>query len=264
MTFADLTAGDWLALSGGEAERIAATIARQVGARHELHDRTAFFERDGLRFALVPGGTVSLGFDPDRFTPSARLRDGFAAAKAEFGLPGTVGEYIAGTTSPAREVTVPALLIATKAQESGWLILDDEDDDPDDDGHAWVTAGMARRGLRLPTPDEWEHACGAGATTLFRWGDDYPDGEPYGDVPLLKEPNRFGLVIADDPYNAEFTAERDVFCGGDGGTALCGGNGAFLSWLSVATAYRDANLAEAVYDGGLTEETPARPVLELR
>ncbi|MGW1061035.1 hypothetical protein [Micromonospora rubida] len=26
-------------------------------------------------------------------------------------------------------------------------------------------------GLRPATPDEWEYACGAGATTLFRWGD---------------------------------------------------------------------------------------------
>jgi formylglycine-generating enzyme required for sulfatase activity len=37
-----------------------------------------------------------------------------------------------------------------------------------------------RLGLRLSTPDEWEYACGAGASTLFRWGDDTPDsGYPY-------------------------------------------------------------------------------------
>jgi hypothetical protein len=44
-----------------------------------------------------------------------------------------------------------------------------------------VVADLAGRGLRLPTPDEWEHACGAGVVTLFRWGEDYPtDRYPTG------------------------------------------------------------------------------------
>jgi hypothetical protein len=38
----------------------------------------------------------------------------------------------------------------------------------------WLEASLARTGMRLPTCDEWEHACGAGASTLFRWGDDSP------------------------------------------------------------------------------------------
>ena len=45
--------------------------------------------------------------------------------------------------------------------------------------------------------------------------------------------------------------------------ALCGGDGAFLAWLTLATAYRDADLAETIYDGGLTEEVPVRPVLRI-
>ena len=39
---------------------------------------------------------------------------------------------------------------------------------------AEVETALAAQGLRLPTCDEWERACGAGATTLFRWGDDTP------------------------------------------------------------------------------------------
>src|ERR1051326_3062447 len=39
---------------------------------------------------------------------------------------------------------------------------------------------LGRRGLRPATPDEWEWACAAGASTLFRWGDTTPEhGYPY-------------------------------------------------------------------------------------
>ncbi|MEU6074098.1 hypothetical protein [Micromonospora sp. NPDC047074] len=98
------------------------------------------------------------------------------------------------------------------------------------------------------------------ATSLFRRGDEYPEGEPYGEVPLIREPNLFGLVIGDDPYRAESTTDPAVLCGGDGGEAMCGGYGSFLSWLTLATAYRNPDLAEAVHDGGLAGETPVRPV----
>ncbi|MEH0827446.1 MULTISPECIES: hypothetical protein [unclassified Micromonospora] len=138
-----------------------------------------------------------------------------------------------------------------------------EGDDDEEYGHAWLIAGLARRGVRPPTPDEWEYACGARVTTLFRWGDEYPDGAPYGEAPLIKEPNLLGLVIGDDPYRAEATTDPAVLCGGDGGAALCGGYGPFLAWLTLATAYRDPELAEAVHDGDLMEETPVRPVLQL-
>ncbi|HEX3731450.1 MAG TPA: hypothetical protein VHU91_00795, partial [Mycobacteriales bacterium] len=104
-----------------------------------------------------------------------------------------------------------------------------------------VAGDLAEAGQRLLTPDEWEHACGAGAATLFRWGDDcppdtVPDGSTTGPH---REPNRFGLDIAQDPYRTERTADPSVVCGGDGGGIICGGAGAFVSWLTIATAYRD-------------------------
>ena len=95
------------------------------------------------------------------------------------------------------------------------------------------------------SPEEWEHACGAGAATLFRWGDDcppdtVPDASTTGPH---REPNVFGLDIAQDPYRAERTADPSVVCGGDGGGMICGGAGAFVSWLTIATAYRDPSAA---------------------
>lgn len=178
-----------------------------------------------------------------------------------------MNRFVAAATSPRRQVCLPARLVAVRSEDTDALLAaDDEADVDDSDGeydHAWLMAGLERRGLRPPTPDEWEYACGGGATSLFRWGDEYPEGEPYGEVPLIQEPNLFGLVIGDDPYRAEFTTDPAALRGGDGGSALCGGYGSFLAWLALATAYRDPDLAATVLDGGLTGETPVRPVLPI-
>ncbi|MEK8142741.1 hypothetical protein NKH18_12480 [Streptomyces sp. M10(2022)] len=77
---------------------------------------------------------------------------------------------------------------------------------------ALVPALLAGEGMRLPAPDEWEHACGAGAGTLFRWGDDCPtDTSPYGSgTGPRHRPNAFGLHIAFDVYeSAEMTSAPD-------------------------------------------------------
>lgn len=267
VSHADLTQSAWNELSDSAAARVAAAIADDTGVTlthvgpHSYSGRSgrvAFFDRAGLSLALVPGGAVDLGFDPARYTVTDRQAAHFAEAAGEWGLSGTPLDFIAANTSPFRRVTLPARLVAVRAQPSEEFVDDDLGD-----GHDWVVAGLRAHGLRPPAPDEWEHACAAGATTLFRWGDDYPDGEPYGAVPLIKDPNLFGLVIADDPYASEFTTDPEVFCGGDGGAALCGGYGDFLSWLTLATAYREPTMAETVVDGGLVEETPVRPVIEI-
>ncbi|MEH1163798.1 hypothetical protein V6V47_00260 [Micromonospora sp. CPCC 205539] len=271
MSHADLTFAAWMALPDEAAGRTAAAIARRIDARlvgtspqvyANQVGRVALFERDTIRYALVPGGTVQLGYDADRFAPSDRQLADFAESAAEWDLSGPLNRFVAEVTSAPRQVDLPARLVAVRSEEADALLADLDDSDEAYD-HAGLMAGLGSRGLRPPTPDEWEYACGAGASSLFRWGDDYPEGEPYGDVPLIQEPNLFGLVIADDPYRSEFTTEPAVLVGGDGGSALCGGYGSFLSWLTLATAYREADLADAIYDGGLVGETPVRPVLEI-
>jgi len=96
-----------------------------------------------------------------------------------------LNRFVAETTSPPRQVTLPARLVAVRSEESDVLLaLGDENSDIEDD-HAQLLAALERRDLRLPTSDEWEYSCGAAAATLFRWGDDDPDGQPYGEVPLI-------------------------------------------------------------------------------
>ncbi|WP_238007875.1 hypothetical protein KZZ52_30165 [Dactylosporangium sp. AC04546] len=76
--------------------------------------------------------------------------------------------------------------------------------------------------------------------------------------------NRFGLRIGHDPYLDERTADPTVVCGGDGGSNVCGGAGDFLSWLTLATAYRDAEYAEFLQrEGANVDQFLVRPAIPL-
>lgn len=53
-------------------------------------------------------------------------------------------------------------------------------------------------------------------------------------------------------------------CGGDGGGATCGGSGFFLGWLTLATAYRDADFGTWLNsDDRYVDELLLRPVIDL-
>jgi hypothetical protein len=130
----------------------------------------------------------------------------------------------------------------------------------------YIKERLAESGMRLPTCDEWEHACGAGVSTLFRWGDDNPPnfgptdrveehksrraqnlllGLPRReaappDWDLHERPNLFGLRIASNPYQRDLVADEPWALGGDGGCYICGGTGSFLAWFPLATAFRDS------------------------
>jgi formylglycine-generating enzyme required for sulfatase activity len=137
--------------------------------------RRAFYERDGRRFALVPGGEVRVGFDPARFAPTRGQRESYEESAGEYGLPGDLREHLAQVTSPRRTVGVPTMLVAVEPMEL-------TDSAPDE-----VAGVLAESGTRPPTPDEWEYACGAGAGTLFRWGDEAPVDRLPGETKELVE-----------------------------------------------------------------------------
>ncbi len=129
------------------------------------------------------------------------------------------------------------------------------------------------RADRVTDPDEWEHLCAGGSTTLWRWGDDVPSdmlptdvspaeaawrrawaksggmlARPEGGFPAAFEahrrPNAFGLSIAAIPYLSELTAAPGVTRGGDGGCTICGGAGILLGWLPLATSYGEPDDCE--------------------
>ena len=284
-----LSAARWAALTDAERRAAAEDVVRQLPqgfAPASVEGRVARFEHDDRTYALVPGGQVRIGFDVACWQPSKDERKSWTRTAKEHRLP-DLHEYLAKVTQHPRDVALPALLVATQPEDVGWepVALDDprvidasagartglamgrvfvggeQFELAYADGrlsgawrarkttHADEVAAMQRAGFRLPTSDEWEHACGAGAPTLFRWGDHAPcDRYPpdasveeaeFRDFDQHRRANAFGLHIASDPYRSELTAEPDITRGGDGGSMICGGAGYFLGWLPLATAWFD-------------------------
>jgi hypothetical protein len=175
--------------------------------RHEV----AMFDFDGARFALIPGGSIQLGYDADRYwEPSPEELASWQGTAEEYEIRLTIHEQIAGVTLRPRAVEIHPFLLETVAREVGWkpVPLDDPEvreilqehrtgqppstshggetrtrirRDADDSvtaeramelTHADLAEPLRANGFRFPTSDEWEYACGG--DTLFRWGDHVP------------------------------------------------------------------------------------------
>lgn len=231
----------WDRLSESECEGVARGLAV---ARFEIVRATrcsqgdatrcvVFFRyADGAEFALVPGGTVTLGLDPGTgLNLDDAGRKSWAQTVSNFGFP-PFEEHVRQVMLPLRTVTLAPLLVELTAKGLDPSIAKG--------GHHGLLSALRKDGFRLLTSDEWEHACAAGTRTPWRWGATCPtDEEPYGDVrfPELKKPNAFGLSIAQNPYDWEHTMESNRMRGGDGGEAVCGGYGYVAEWLTCASAY---------------------------
>ncbi|NUP41118.1 MAG: hypothetical protein HOY76_29895 [Streptomyces sp.] len=264
MALADLTLARWTSLDLAAARRVAreaadlvdGRVTRVEAAEHAgapLH--RVRIERGGQEFALIPGGPTALGLDLDSWRPTPEQTADYAESLDQgFGYGPDLRAHLAEVLSPPRRPELPAFLMA----------VEDEDLTAPPAG---TPAALAARGLRMPSPDEWEHACGAGRGTLFRWGDDCPlDRIPYGSTGPHSEPNAFGLHITYDTYRAELTSDPASVHGGDGGESVCGGYGHLLGWLPLATANRNPAMAEFVHgpEGeDLWEDCSTRPVLPL-
>jgi hypothetical protein len=325
----DLAADHWANTSDQGRQQLAAALLRQLPLGFELigvdefvlgstRGTVASYRQHGRCFSFVPGGAFEIGWTPD-------LQD-------DDDLDAATVDDIKRNVRSRRLITMPPMLVETDAVELGWANADPADPQIKEsidelglsgtetafivrgkstqqvkrraDGsfevrrglnfvHADQTAALAQTGFRLATSDEWEYLCGAGAATLFRWGDAVPRNHyplhasaaeaqwnldsllsedkrvaPAGGFAptfdLHRKPNSLGLRIAENPYYCELVAEPDQQRGGDGGSRICGGNGFFAGWLPLATAFFDEEICRrdptAPFQVGYT---CARRVLDL-
>ena len=254
----------WDQFTAREAEAVARALSAALPPpwrfdgveEHACGDQrrqVAFFRwRDGPRFALVPGGAVTLGHDPTRrLGPQLHERrvwineydppeepDEFDSDEDEdaFYEDEQLQEYdrwsdffawLADLPGP-RQVDLAPFLVEVEPRSCEEFAAGGTCSD--------LSAAIAAQGLRLPTSDEWEHACSAGSRTVWRWGDVVPDHchEDEGDDLIHYQPNAFGLRYQGD--TTELVAEAGVRRNTDGGVAMCGGHGFACAWLSLASA----------------------------
>ena len=274
VSYAALMSAEWNAMSDDAAHRVAAGIADRHGltlrglavrAGAGWSHRQARFDRDGTRFALVPGGRPTLGYDGSRFRPDAAQAADYVESADEYGLP-PVPEFVDAMTSPERVVEMPAMLVAVDALDPCGMPLAPDDPrvrEPGDAGPADPTCLVRRGDGRARASGPADHHPGrVGVGVRGHPADGYPFDHRTGPH---REENRWGLAIGQDPYRHEATTERTVVCGGDGGGATCGGSGFFLGWLTLATAYRDDDFGRwLASDDGYADEVLTRPAVELR
>lgn len=213
-------------------EEAARRSSRRVSALREGPTGLPVAELDvrGCRMVLVPGGVSELGWAGGPLAVDPGVVERYQQEQSL-----SLHERVRLELGPARSVTLPPFLLEVEARPIASLI-----DPYADDVEARLAAIIAGEGFRIVSDVEWEHAVRAGATTLFRWGDAWPDGIPYGSETTFtghRTPTALGLVITSDPYAAEVTSDGTLR-GGDGGSAICGGEPPPGSWTSFALAFR--------------------------
>ena len=183
-----------------------------------------------VEFIEMTPGTVELGWRFDGVLPKEAMT---SMSEFAFGQ-----DFRTLFFSPRRTVSVAPFRIATVAVP--WDTLFTCDDFGEfanlEEACRRFQAELAKHGWRLPTEDEFEAAAGG---ELFAWGNEIPDGIPYGKLTTFtkhKEKTLRGLRLNDNPYNVELVST--AFKMGDGGVSICGGNDWPIAWLALSPTYR--------------------------
>lgn len=213
----------------------------------EQQHTIALFKWQGGELALLPGLQGSLGYQVDHvlsLIPQSETWKGQPLTDPV--VLADLRRFLTTVLTPVRSVQLRPYLIerSATALEVIQAIGPNEIRFLPPPTRAETLAATVREGLRFPTSDEWEYACSGGATTLFRWGDDWPSS-PWTPAYLRHpgewredlQPNAFGLMIAQHPQQLEYCWEPEIFRGGDGGEASTADMENYIQWLALATAF---------------------------
>jgi hypothetical protein len=205
-----------------------------------------------LEFATVPGGRFEIGW---RF--SSQLSDEHWSAIVAF----IAKEEFLGQFSTQRTVALPGFAIARESISIDEVLAESQDLDAANtlaDVCDLVDRALLPFGMRLPSEDELEVACGG---ELFPWGTTVPKGVPYGSETSFvrhQEPTSLGVQANSNPYRVELV--RTAFKLGDGGTALCGGYPWPIPWFALAGSWTMKGASVEDYLFEFLEEARIRPV----
>ena len=247
----------WTALTDDEARAAARAVEAAVPRARfvALEGRVAVFDVDGVEMVLVPGGRVTLGFDPTQLDVTAvaawqRSFEGdgghvaqqviaeLTGVQIEEERPKKLLEFVAASLSPRRTVELAPFLL--ERSSDAVLARERHDASGDDDPHVSMARAVVGSGFRLPSADEWEWASSGGDRTLFRWGNSWPvETDVWEGVGFdgHARPNAFGLRFGTNPYHSEIVDDPEQLHGGDGGCLVCGDTGP-MAWITFANAYR--------------------------
>ncbi|MEK4852505.1 SUMF1/EgtB/PvdO family nonheme iron enzyme [Paenibacillus sp. FSL H7-0756] len=237
---------------------------------------TGVFKYEGSEYVYVPGGSVTLGrSELHMYAEMSPVREAVIGPLLVQRQPASAGWYECplDRLDPEEDEDVLQAIEEfrqgphTSYEYSQYFRLEREGDqvvvflfDDSESFEEWSEAELPE-GFALPTEDEWEYLYGAGARTLFPWGDEIDESmrlrhvsraaegntsDPYP----LEQPNGFGLCFPGDPYKKELVLTEGGITGkgGDGGCNLHGGQGVALGYLPTATAFRDPYESELEWE----------------
>ena len=135
----NLTRNRWAKLKPAERTRAAKAVVQQLPSGFAFDavrvcklgkqkNAVAFFTLGDARFALLPGGQVTVGYDTSRlWVPNEEEEESWASTKDEYGLRGSIRQHIGRVTRRPKAIRVPPLLVETVATEIGWEPFDAND-----------------------------------------------------------------------------------------------------------------------------------------